>query len=121
MNLIEPFPGDPVPAADVQPAPQPVPCPATRVVIIGGSFSHALLDYLHRASCNPPAVEFEYWRAYTLTWGAHGIELQPGVDPARRAADIRAADLLIYEENEEILRHPLHGEALWQFLHDEPT
>ena len=118
MNLFRPFPSDPVPAVDVQPAAPPVPCPATRVVIVGGSFSHAMLEELGRATCNPPAVEYEYWRVNAIGWNGKALELQ-ALDPGRRAADIMAADVLVYEENEEILRHPQHGEALWQFLHDE--
>ena len=119
LNLIEPFPSDPVPVVDVQPGPEPDPCPGTKVVIVGGSFSHATLEYLDRATCNPPAVEYEYWRTYTLSWGPHGMDLQYGVDPARRDANILAADVLVYEENEQITRDPRHGEALWQFLHDQ--
>ena len=118
MNLIRPFPSDPVPVVDVQPAPAPDPCPGTKLAIVGGSFSHAMLEFLQRSTCNPSAVEYEYWRAYTLHWGPKGAELVIGVDPARRDADILAADVLVYEENEQIMRAPLHGEALWQFLHD---
>jgi alginate O-acetyltransferase complex protein AlgJ len=120
MNLIKPFPHDPVPVVDVQPAPPPVPCPETKVTIVGGSFSHAMLEFLRRTTCNPSAVEYEYWHAYTLHWTPKGPELQIGADPAQRQADVLGADVLVYEENEQIMRAPLHGQALWQFLHDQP-
>ena len=121
MNLIRTFPAGPVPAVDIQPAPPPQPCPNTRVVVVGGSFSHALLEYLHRTTCNPPAVEYEYWRIFTLRWNDRGPEVQPGVDEERRNADILAADVLVYEENEQVLPAPRHGWALYDFLHGLPA
>ena len=118
LNLIRPFPAAPAPAVEVQPAPAPTPCPDTHVVIVGGSFSHAMLEYLARATCNPPATEYEYWRAYTLSWGPYGMDLRPGVNEAARDAAILAADVLVYEENEQVLPNPMHGHALWEFLHN---
>ena len=117
MNLVWPFPAGPVPVADIQPAAPPQPCPDSRVVVVGGSFSHALLDSLLKATCNPPAVEYEYWRILTLRWTQRGPDVQPGVDEAQRNADILAADVLVYEENEQILPAPRHGWALYDFLH----
>ena len=121
MNLFRPFPHDAVPVVSVVPAPAPDPCPDTKVAIVGGSFSHGTLDFLRRSTCNPAAVEFEYWRAYTLHWSLKGPELQIGVDPAQRAADLLGADVLVYEENEQVMPAPQHGQALWQFLHDQPA
>ena len=119
MNLIWHFPTAPVPAIDLQPAPPPAPCPGTKVVIVGGSFSHAILETLLDATCNPPAIEYEYWRTYTLYWTKPGPVLRYGVDAAARSRDILAADVLIYEENEQVLPHPPQGEALYEFLKSE--
>lgn len=116
MNLMRRFPGLPVPVVDLAPAPAPVPCPGTKVVIVGGSFSHAALEYLARATCNPSPIEYEYWRAYRLAWSRGSFELQVGVDPAQREADILAADVVIYEENEQVLPDPAHGRAFLDFL-----
>ncbi len=41
------------------------------------------------------------------------------MDEAQRAADILAADVLIYEENEQVLPHPPQGEALYEFLKND--
>ena len=120
MNLIWQFPAGPAPVADVTPAQPPMPCPQTRVVVVGGSFSHALLEYLHKATCNPPAVEYEYWRAYTVRWTDLGADARPGVDEAERNAAIRDADVLVYEENEQVLPAPRHGWALYEYLHSLP-
>ena len=121
LNLLWHFPAAPAPVVDVQPAPAPQPCPDTHVVIVGGSFSHATLEYLAKGTCNPPATEYEYWRAYTLSWGQYGLNLHVGVDEAGRDAAILAADVLVYEENEQVVPNPLHGHALWEFLHGQAT
>lgn len=119
LNLIWHFPTAPVPVIDLQPAPPPTPCPDTKVVIVGGSFSHAILETLQKATCNPPAIEYEYWRTYTLYWTKPGPVLKYGVDEAQRSRDILAADVLIYEENEQVLPHPPQGEALYEFLKND--
>ena len=116
MNLLWPFPARAVPAVDLQPGPAPEPCPDTKVVLVGGSFGHALLENLLATTCNPPAVEYEYWRVFRLFWSKQGPVLTNGVDPAQRARDILAADVLVYEENEQVLPHPPQGQALWEFL-----
>ena len=67
-------------------------------------------------ACPVPAVEYEYWHAATLRRGDGGLARQSGVDDARRDADVLAADVLIYEENEQLLSAPLHGQALSDFL-----
>ena len=117
MNLIRPFRYDPVPATEIQPA-VGVTCPGTKVVIIGGSFSHAMLEHLSRGSCEHGAIEYEYWRAYTVRWSADMVVAQRGVDEAARDAAILAADVLVYEENEQVMPNPLHGAALYEFMHD---
>ena len=117
MNLIWPFPARPAPVVDLHPGPAPQPCPDTKVVIIGGSFGHALLETLQRATCNPPAVEYEYWRILRLFWTQQGPNVTNGVDAAQRAKDVLGADVLVYEENEQVLPHPPQGQALWEFLH----
>ena len=119
MNLLWPFPAGPVPAVDLRPGPAPSPCPNTQVVIVGGSFSHALLEHLLDTTCNPPAIEYEYWRTYRLYWTKLGPNLTAGVDEAQRARDILAADVLVYEENEQVMPHPPQGQALYEFLQDK--
>ncbi len=121
MNLFQPAFDGPVPAVAVQPAPAPVPCRPPRVVIVGSSFSETTLAALGALPCSIPAVEYEYWRTVTLRWRGTGIDIVHAVDPATRDADVLAADVLVYEENEEGLRQPDHGRALAAFLRDHPT
>ena len=117
LNLFVPAARGPVPAATPHPAAPPKPCgPPPRVVIVGGSFSHATLEALHGMACPVAATEYEYWHAYTLWWQGDRLGGHPGVDGAARNADLLAADVLIYEENEELLEQPSHGQALWSFL-----
>ena len=118
LNLIVPAANGPVPVVTMQPPPAPGPCQPPRVVIVGGSFSHATLKALAGLSCPVPAVEYEYWHAATLRWGSGELDRRSGTDDTQRDADILAADVLIYEENEQLLSQPLHGYALADFLRD---
>ena len=118
MNLIVPAANGPVPEVTQQSMPAPPACRPPRVTIIGGSFSHATLKALAQMPCPVRATEYEYWHATTLRWGPGELERQSGVDPARRDPDVLDADVLIYEENEQLLSEPLHGQALWTFLRD---
>ncbi len=116
MNLFTPAANGPVPVVAPQPPAAPATCQPPRVAIVGGSFSHATLKALSGMPCPVQATEYEYWHATTLRWGRGELDRQPGVDPARRDADLLAADLLLYEENEQLLSEPLHGQALFGFL-----
>ena len=121
MNLFVPAANGPEPVVSVQPAPPPAPCRPPRVVIVGGSFSHATVEALGSLPCQIPAAEYEYWRAYTLGWDGHSMTISSGVDARTRDADVLGADVLIYEENEQTLSHPYHGQALWAFLQAHPA
>jgi hypothetical protein len=116
LNLFFPAANGPVPVVTMRPPPAQGPCQPPRVAIVGGSFSHATLKALNALSCPIPAVEYEYWHTATLRWGQGALLRQSGVEPAKRDADVLAADVLIYEENEQVLSAPLHGQALWDFL-----
>ncbi len=116
MNLFV-LPGDvPVPVVAVQPSPPPQPCPKLHAVIVGGSFGHAIGDFLSATPCRVSVVEYEYWHNYTLKWTHNVMTIDPTVDAASRDADVLGADILIYEENEQVLGHSNHGQALWQLL-----
>jgi hypothetical protein len=116
MNLIWPFPSPPVPVVALHPAPPPVPCPKTQVVIVGGSFAHAIVEYLGRTTCLPLAIQYEYWHIWRVTWDRDHLEAVPNVNPVQRAADLLRADVLILEENEQVLHIPQHEEALYDFM-----
>ena len=105
----------PVPAVSFKPAPPPPVCRAERVVVVGGSFGHAAVATQPVLPCGVSVTEYEYWHITTVTWEGGDYRLHP-VDPAQRDAAVRSADVLIYEENEEILRHPDTGRALLALL-----
>ncbi len=105
----------PVPAVTVQPAPPPPVCRPERVVLAGGSFGHAMVSAQAALPCAISVTEFEYWHSEMVTWEDDDYRLHDVV-PEQRDAAVRGADVLIYEENEEILRHPDTGHALLALL-----
>ncbi len=107
-----------VPFVTVQPSPPLQPCPKLHAVIVGGSFGHAIGEFLNASACHLSVTEYEYWRRFTLQWNGGDEVIKPVVAAASRDADVLSADVLIYEENEQILGHSDHGQALWRFLND---
>ena len=105
----------PVPAVTLDPAPTPAVCRPQSVVVVGGSFGHPVGALQSAMPCRPNVTEFEYWHVMTVTWPDGELRGQK-VDPAKRDAAVLGADVLIYEENEEILRHPDTGHALLALL-----
>ena len=116
MNLFVPAANGPVPMVTLRPVAAPDTCQPPRIAIVGGSFSHATLKALHALPCPVRATEYEYWHTYTLEWGDDGLDKALGVIEARRNADVLDADIVVYEENEQLLGQPLHGQALSAFL-----
>lgn len=115
LNLLVAGAREPMPAVTPEPPPSPPGCTPRQVVIVGGSFGNALGSYLSLAPCRPVVVEYEYWHRFHETWEG-GRVTRGEVDPAQRARDLRAADIIIYEENEQLLGHADHGWALHGFL-----
>ena len=118
INLFAMPNGGPVPAVTRQPAPPPAVCDPPRIVIIGGSFSNVLGAALGSLPCPVPAVEYQYWHTLWLDYPGGKLTVHAVVQPAVRDAAVLAADVLIYEENEEASRKHLHGTALLNFLRD---
>jgi hypothetical protein len=104
-----------VPEITATQAPAPPACRRLRVVIVGGSFMEPVGAALSRLPCAPQVVQYFYWEVNRFTWKNGIVTLQP-IDPAMRDADLRDADVLLYEENEAILGHSNHGRALYQWL-----
>ncbi len=105
----------PVPAVTLDPAPPPRTCKPQTVVVVGGSFGHPVGALQDAMACHPSVTEYEYWHAMTVTW-PQGELRGHTVDPAERDVAVLGADVLIYEENEEILSHPDTGHALLALL-----
>ena len=119
LNLLLAGAREPMPAVTPEPPPSPPGCTPRRVVIVGGSFGNALGSYLSFQPCRPVVAGYEYWRRRHETWDGGRVTLGE-VDPAQRARDLQAADVILYEENEQILGHSDHGRALHEFLLARP-
>ena len=115
MNLFVRAGDDPVPVTDLRFPPAPA-CKPLKIVIVGGSFSHTNGDVLSASPCHPDVTEYEYWRRTRLVWPDGKLTFSNQFDTAARDRDVMDADVLIYEENEQILTGPYHGQALWDFL-----
>lgn len=119
MNLFVPAGDDPSPVVNLQFPAAPAVCTPRSIVIVGGSFSHETGDFLSRSPCHPDVTEYEYWHSFRLTWRDGDISVSNTVDPAIRDRAVMDADVLIYEENEELLSEPHHGQALFAFLQSQ--
>ena len=118
INLFD-MPNDgPVPAVTVQPAPPSATCDPPHVVIVGGSFSNPLGTVLGGLPCPVPVMEYQYWHALWLDYPGGRMRVHFAVPSPERNAAVLAADVLIYEENEEASRDHFHGTALLNFLRD---
>jgi hypothetical protein len=112
-------------------SPAPAGCHKIRVVIVGGSFMESIGAVLSRLPCVKQVVEYYYWHANRLLWvdGAMTSGIYNKIDPAQRDAELRRADVVIYEENESLLfpsgqppdpssnyPGPAHGGAFYQWV-----
>ena len=120
LNLLLAGAREPMPAVTPEPPPSPPGCMPRRVVIVGGSFGNALGSYLSLLPCRPVVAEYEYWHRFHETWERGRRVTRDKVDPAQRARDLQTADVVLYEENEQILGHSDHGRALHEFLLARP-
>ena len=105
---------------DVTPVPATPPnCRKLHVVIVGGSFTIQVADRMAISGCRPDIDLFEYWKIALLEY-RDGIRRITEVDPAARDRAVLQADVLIYEENEQVLNRSNHGHALYDFLAAQP-
>ena len=116
MNLIWKPVHYQVPVVRLQALDAPPGCKGWSVAVVGGSFMHAIAETLSGAGCRPLVVEYEYWSAIRLAWEGGRLVSAGAVDERERAARLRDADLVIYEENEQVLGRDRHGPALAAFL-----
>ncbi len=115
MNLLVPPVSAPVPVVALQSPGPKLSCTVQSVVIIGGSFAGALAEYLSQEPCHPRVQIYEYWHVAVLNWQNGRLSIAEP-DPATRSRDIDAADVVIYEANEQIIQGPYTGTALYQYL-----
>ena len=105
-----------VPAVRLQLPDAPPGCEGWSITVVGGSFMHGIGETLSEAGCRPRVVEYEYWSAVRLAWEGGRLASAGAVDDGERAVRLRGADLVIYEENEQVLGRDRHGPALAAFL-----
>jgi alginate O-acetyltransferase complex protein AlgJ len=120
MNLLWMPVQQPVPDVTTQPQKGPAGCRPLSAVIIGGSFSHAIGETFSEQPCDPKVTEYEYWHNFELTWREAEVDIVP-FSAAQRDRDLRDADIVIYEENEQLLGHSKHGKALYDYLVDHKS
>ncbi len=114
MNLMWPLVHFVVPHVTIT-GPPPAVCRPLRITIVGGSFMMGIGQVLSRLPCPATVVEYEYWTIYHI--GFHRGKATPrDVDPAQRDRDLNDADVIIYEENEQLLGQSQHGPLLYRWL-----
>ena len=112
MNLLWLPRQQPTPDVLLRPGPGASSCRSLKIVMVGGSFAHALGSVLSRQRCHPDVVEYEYWHTFVITWEDGDMEERP-FSVADRDRDLGQADIVIYEDNEQMLGHSEHGAALY--------
>lgn len=90
-------------------------CRSLSIAIVGGSFMNRPGEDLAQGPCTPHVEEWQYWTVYDIAFNDGGLQKQ-AVDPSVRNAKLLAADILLYEENEELVARSRHGPALYDFI-----
>jgi hypothetical protein len=104
-----------VPVIQLHEPPPPPGCRPLHIVIIGGSFMLNLAAKLDHTGCGADAVTYEYWSMNRVTFD-NGKWIVTPVNPAQRDRELHAADVIIYEENEQVLGHAPHGPKFYRWL-----
>jgi alginate O-acetyltransferase complex protein AlgJ len=115
MNLLVADRSYAVPRAVLSAPPPPGGCRTLSVAIVGGSFMNRPAEDLALGPCAPHVEEWQYWTVFDITWPP-GTDGKASVDPVTRDAKLLAADVVIYEENEQVVARSTHGPAFYAFL-----
>lgn len=115
LNLMAMPRSDPVPYVSLSAKAPFGGCRALRIGIVGGSFMNRPAEDLALGPCAPQIEEWQYWSAYDINWPP-GVDAKTGVDPAERDARVLDADVMIYEENEQLMARSRHGPDFYSFL-----
>jgi alginate O-acetyltransferase complex protein AlgJ len=115
MNLLREGPLDPAPYVALSAPPPPDGCRPVSIAIVGGSFMNRPAEYLALGPCRPHVEEWQYWTVFDINWPP-GIDAKASVDPAARDRKLLTADVILYEENEQLVARSAHGPAFYDFL-----
>jgi alginate O-acetyltransferase complex protein AlgJ len=91
-------------------------CRKMFVAVVGGSFMNRPAEYLAAGPCHPRVEEWQYWTVFDINWPDGGIDGKASVDPALRDHRVMQADVVIYEENEQVIARSDHGPKFYAFL-----
>jgi alginate O-acetyltransferase complex protein AlgJ len=115
MNLIWPLNHYDVPVLTFDHPLQAAQCHPLRIVIVGGSFVWGMASAMSHLPCAPRIVEYWYWSLRRYSW-VNGAQSDVPIQPAQRDAELRQADILIYEENESVLAQSTQGPPFYHWL-----
>jgi hypothetical protein len=120
MNLIWPLTHFMVPHITMTQPQPPSGCHPVNIVIVGGSFMESIGAALTHLPCGTHVVEYSYWSIYHISWN-NDVETFAPVDEKVREADLQAADIVLYEENESVVGASKHGLLLYNWLNERQT
>ena len=102
LNLIERDPHYPVPVLTYRRAGPAGPCRPARIVEVAGSFVFEVNDVLMQAPCAPEISVWWYWDNTHFLFPP-GLARHLPVNAAERTADLRSAQIVVLEENEQFV------------------
>lgn len=115
LNLFWPPVHFVVPVVQLREPPPPPRCGKLLIVIVGGSFMLNMAQKLDQTGCGADAVTYEYWSVHRVSFTGDRLVVGP-VDPATRDRELRAADVVIYEENEQVLGNAPQGAKFYDWV-----
>lgn len=95
-------------------------CRGLFVAIVGGSFMNRPAEDLAAGPCKPHVEEWQYWTVFDINWPGPGTDGKTAVDPASRDRQVMQANIVIYEENEQLIARSTHGPEFYAFLAAQP-
>lgn len=111
LNLMWRDPHYPVPVLTYHRAGPAGPCRPVRIVEVAGSFAFEVNDVLMQAPCAPEISIWWYWDNTHFLFPP-GLARRLPVNAAERTEDLRSAQIVVLEENEEFVPGSEHARKL---------
>ncbi len=113
LNMPDPDAHYPVPELTYQSTPPPNGCRTITISEVGGSFLGGLNSALEKLACPPKIDEWFYWDTRRMQFaGGHLYELPMDADARRQS--LLSANVIFFEENEQVAPVSKHGEKMIQ-------